>query len=37
MLKETLICIIIVIGIVGLEIFTQNFTQKTVNEITRNI
>lgn len=34
MLKETIICIIIVIGIVGLEIFTQNFTEKTVSEIT---
>lgn len=34
MLKETIICIIIIIGILGLEIFTQNFTQKTVNEIT---
>lgn len=34
MLKETIICIIIVIGIFGLELFTQNFTEKTVSEIT---
>lgn len=34
MLKETIICIVIVIGIFGLEFYTQNFTAKTVNEIT---
>lgn len=34
MLKEMVICIIIVIGILGLEVFIQNFTQKTVTEIT---
>jgi len=34
MLKEAIICIVIVIGILGLEFYTQNFTQKTVNEIT---
>ncbi len=34
MLKELIICAIIIIGIVGLEFFTQNFTEKTVNEIT---
>ena len=34
MLKEAMICIVIVIGIIGLEIFTQNFTSKTVREIT---
>lgn len=34
MLKETVICIIIVIGIFGLELFTQNFTEKTVSEVT---
>ena len=34
MLKETIICVIIVISIIGLEIFTQNFTEKTVREIT---
>lgn len=34
MLKETIICVIIVISIIGLEIFTQNFTEKTVKEIT---
>ena len=34
MIKEIVICIIIVTGIIGLELFTQNFTEKTVNEIT---
>ena len=34
MLKELIICVIIIIGIVGLELFTQNFTEKTVGEIT---
>ena len=34
MLKELTICIIIITGILGLELFTQNFTSKTVNEIT---
>ena len=34
MTKETVICIIIVIGIIGLELLTQNFTEKTVKEIT---
>jgi len=34
MLKEAVICIVIVIGIFGLEIYTQNFTEKTVGEIT---
>ena len=34
MLKEAVICIVIVIGILGLEIFTQNFTSKAVSEIT---
>ena len=34
MLKELMICIIIVATILGLEFFTQNFTSKTVNEIT---
>ena len=34
MLKEAVICIVIVIGIFGLEIFTQNFTSRTVSEIT---
>ena len=36
MIKETVICIIIVIGIIGLEQFTQNFTKKTVKEITES-
>lgn len=34
MLKESIICIIIIIGIFGLEFYTQNFTKKTVDEIT---
>jgi len=34
MLKETIICVIIVIGIFGLEYYTQGFTEKTVNEVT---
>jgi len=34
MLKESIICIIIIIGILGLEFLTQNFTKKTVDEIT---
>lgn len=34
MLKEALICIIIVIGIFGLEIYTHKFTAGTVQEIT---
>ena len=34
MLKEAVICVVIIIGIFGLEIYTQNFTSKSVNEIT---
>lgn len=34
MLKEAVICIVIVSGIFGLEFFTQNFTEKAVNEVT---
>lgn len=34
MLKEAIICIVIVIAIFGLEFYTQNFTQKSVSEIT---
>ena len=34
MLKEAIICIVIIIGIVGLEFYTQNFTQESVSEIT---
>ena len=34
MLKEYLICIVIIISILGLEIYTQNFTSKSVKEIT---
>ena len=33
MLRETIICIIIIITIVGLDIYTQNFTSKSVEEI----
>lgn len=36
MIKETVICISIVIVIIGLELFTQNFTGKTVKEITES-
>ena len=34
MLKEAVISLVIVSGIFGLEFFTQNYTQKAVNEIT---
>ena len=34
MIKEVVICIVIAIGIFGLEMFTQKFTSKTVSEIT---
>jgi len=34
MLKEAIICIVIIIGILGLEFYTQNFTSKSVKEIT---
>ena len=34
MLKETIICVVIIIGIFGLEYYTQGFTEKTVNEVT---
>jgi hypothetical protein len=34
MYKETIICIVIVIGILGLNYFLQNFTTKTVDELT---
>lgn len=34
MLKEAVICLIIVATILGLEFYTQNFTEKTVKEIT---
>lgn len=35
MLKETVICIIIVVAIVSLDIFTQGYTQRTTSEITQ--
>lgn len=34
MFKETVICIVIVVGIFTLDIFTQNFTRNTVSEVT---
>lgn len=34
MLKEIIICVVIVVGIFGLEYYTQGFTEKTVNEVT---
>ena len=34
MLKEYLICIVIIISILGLDFYTQNFTSKAVNEMT---
>ncbi len=34
MFKETVICVFIIILIVTLDIFTQNFTKNTVNEVT---
>ena len=34
MLIEAVICIVIIIGIFGLEYYTQGFTEKTVNEVT---
>ena len=36
MLKELIICIIIVVSIISLDIYTQNFTEQTVEEITGN-
>lgn len=35
MFKETVICIIIVISIFSLDIFTQGYTKKTTSEITQ--
>ena len=37
MLKELIICIVIVVTIVALDITTQNFTEKTVGEISDNL
>ena len=34
MFKEAVICIIIVLGILGLEFFAQNFTKQAVEEVT---
>ena len=35
MFKETVICIVIVISIFAVDIFTQNFTKNTVSEVTK--
>lgn len=35
MFKETAICIIMVVAIVSLDIFTQGYTQRTTSEITQ--
>ena len=35
MFKETVICIVIVISIFAVDIFTQNFTKNTVCEVTK--
>ena len=37
MIKETVICVIIIVIIFGLEMFTQNFTKETVREITETM
>lgn len=37
MVKETVICVIIIVVIFGLEMFTQNFTKETVSEITETM
>lgn len=34
MFKETVICIVIVVSIFALDMFTQKFTEKTVDEVT---
>ena len=34
MLKELIICIIIVVSIISLDVVTQNFTEQTIGEIT---
>ena len=34
MAKETIICIVIIISIFALDLFTQNFTKNTVTEVT---
>ena len=37
MLKEIIICIIIIASIISLDVFTQNFTEKTVSEISEDL
>lgn len=37
MYKETLICIIIIVVIITLDFFTQNYTTKTASDITENL
>lgn len=34
MFKETSICVVIIIAIFALDLFTQNFTKKTVSDVT---
>ena len=36
MLKELIICIVIIVSIISLDIYTQNLTENTVNEITES-
>lgn len=37
MYKETIICIIIIVVIITLDFFTQNYTTKTASDITENL
>lgn len=37
MYKETIICIIIIVVIITLDFFTQNYTTKTAGDITENL
>lgn len=37
MYKETIICIIIIVVIITLDFFTQNYTTKTARDITENL
>ena len=37
MFRETVICIVIIISIVGLDLFTQNFTKQSVDLITNEL
>ena len=35
MIKEMIICLIIIVSIISIDIFTQNFTEKTVDEVNK--